>query len=126
MTARDEVVNLLNAAFAGPPVIDALVAPYYKDLDPAKNTVMVRIDEVRPSTVTNGWRQYGFALILVTPLTSAGTADDELDNFLEDVLLAVESSLIPNGVVWSLATRATYKDSFPAYQVDVSIHTKEE
>lgn len=121
--ARDEMVGLLQALL--PSDID--VMPYAKNVDAiARSTVMVRIDEVTPSNMPQALRQYVFALLLLTPLTTAGPADDELDALLEDVLLALESSVNDNRAIWSKATRATYEDKFPAYQVDVVVHTKKE
>lgn len=114
---RAQVVNVLTAAL--PP--DITVLPYAKNLDTAGNgTVMVRIDEVVPSSNPQALREYRFALVLVVPQTLTG--DDLLDALLEDVLYALESRDVPNGIVWNSATRATFEDKFPAYQVDLTVH----
>lgn len=121
--ARDEVVALLTAALP----VGITVMPYSRSVDSISgDTVMVRIDEVTPSPIPNAQRQYTFALLLLVPQTTAGSADDELDAVLEDVLFALESSNIPNGVVWTKATRATFEDKFPAYQVDLVAHITKE
>lgn len=94
------------------------VIPYYRDLDaPSKPTVMVRIDEVTPSQFPQALRDYGMALILVASKTVAGPADDELDGLLEDVLTALDGS---DQLTWSKATRATFNEQYPAYQVDLN------
>lgn len=123
-TARNQVVALL----AGVLPADITVLPYARQIDPpSRPTVMVRVDEVRPSPHANGFRDYGFALVLVSHLTAAGPADDELDGLLEDVLYALEQDAIPNGVVVGTATRATYAETSPAYEVALTVTiTKEQ
>jgi hypothetical protein len=121
MTARDEVVAALQTVV--PSGIEVIA--YSRDIDqPAKPTVMVRVDRVRPVPESREVRRYGFALILITPKTTAGPADDELDGLLEDVLHAVESST--DGLVWTQATRANYEDRFPAYQIELDVITQKE
>ena len=87
---------------------------------------MVRVDTVAPSPIPNALREYTFGLLLLTPLTRPGAADDELDGLLEDVLFALEGSAVPNGIVWSKAERATYEDKFPAYEVTLTVHITKE
>lgn len=118
MSARSEVVAVLSTALP----TDIEVMPYARNIDSAgKGRVMVRVDEVVPSDQPQALREYRFALILVVPQTTTG--DDELDALLEDVLYALESRDVPNGIVWRTATRATYEEKFPAYQVDITVHT---
>lgn len=119
MTARTEIVSLLNTALAG---LGITVVAYARTLEPAGPTVMVRIDEVAPSTLPNAQRVYKCACICLVPNLTPGTADDALDGLLEDVLFALEGSAIPNGVIFDKATRATFEEKFPAYQVDISVH----
>lgn len=114
MTARDEVVAVLTAAMP----TGIAVLPYSRDIDPpSQPTVMVRIDEVTPSSQPQALRDYGFALILVASKTTPGPADDELDALLEDVLTALDAS---EQITWSKATRATFNEQYPAYQVDLN------
>lgn len=120
MTARAVVVTALSGLVP----TGIVVMPYAREIDPpSKPTVMVRIDEVSPSQFPNAIRDYGMALILVGTKTAPGPADDELDGLLEDVLTALDGS---DQLSWSKATRATYNEQYPAYQVDLStISTKE-
>lgn len=120
MTARAIVVDTLGTLV--PEGIN--VIPYAREIDPpTKPTVMVRIDEVNPSQFPTAIRDYGMALILIASKTAPGPADDELDALLEDVLTALDGS---DQMSWSKATRATYNEQYPAYQVDLNtISTKE-
>lgn len=121
MSARTEVVAVLEAALP----VDINVLPYARNVDAVgKGTVMVRIDEVVPSDNPQALREYRFALILMVPQTTTG--DDELDALLDDVLYALESRDIPNGIVWQSAERATFEEKFPAYQVDIVVHFAKE
>lgn len=124
MTARDQVVTLLEAALNQAPLsLGVNVMPYSRDVETiSKDTVMVRIDEVRPSTLPQCQRLYNFSLIVMVPQTTPGIADALLDELLENVLFALEGSAVPNSVVWEVATRATYEEKFPAYQVVLSVH----
>lgn len=115
MTARDEVVTALRAVLPA----EVIVLAYARDIDPpTKPTVMVRIDEVRPSAAPQAFRQYTFAVLVIASQTVSGPADDELDALLEDVLFAIDSSGL---LTWQQATRATFEDKFPAYQVDLLV-----
>lgn len=132
MTARDEVVATL-AAEAGPglPLAGVAVIAYARNIDPPQvPTVLVRVDEVSPSVpsrdnpIPNAWRTYGFALVLVPSTSEPGTADDELDALLEDVLYAIDQH---DRLTWTKATRGTYQDTtYPAYEVALTVpFTKE-
>lgn len=123
MSARTETVALLAAHLPA----DVVVMPYSRQIDPpSKSTVMVRIDEVKPARSAWGFREYTFALVLIAAQTLAGAGDDELDALLEDVLFALEKDDIPNGVTWSQATRATYQETNPAYEVAITVATSKE
>lgn len=122
MTARAE----LTAVLRGELTADIDVIAYARNIDaPTRSTVMVRVDQVNNDSPAAGLRVYQFALVLIAAKTTAGPADDELDLLLEDVLAALTSQAIPNGVVWSApATRATYGDpdpTNPAYEVPVTV-----
>lgn len=115
MTARDLVVTSLSGLVPS----GITVMAYARNIDaPAQDTVMVRIDEVTPSQYPRAIRAYKFALLLIVPQTTPGTADDELDNFLEDVLTALDAS---TDLSWESAQRATYEEKFPAYEVTLSV-----
>ena len=121
MTARAMVTEVVKAAMPG--WVD--VMGYARQIDPpARPTVMVRVDEVtRPSDLPIGCRVYKFALVCVAALTDhGGAADDELDVLLEDVLHALDSA---PALTWDTATRAVYAETNPAFEVIVTVTTKE-
>lgn len=119
-------------------VLDALAAtelaayrliPYARDPGAIEApTIMVRVDQVDPST-EHLTRRYTFALILLTPRTDpTGPADDELDELLEDVLHALDNTGL--AIVWTRATRAGFAPSgdpsnagTPCYEVTVNVTT---
>ena len=108
---RSQVVAALSASAD---LTYATVIPYARDIDPpSKPTVMVRLDEVRPSGAATTWN-CRFGLVLVTPQTTAGPADEELEGFLIDVLFALVQA---EGLSWTNATRAIYNESNPAFEV---------
>ena len=121
MSARTMVTAAVDAAM--PDGVDVL--PYAKQIDPpARSTVMVRVDEVtRPSDLPIGCRIYKFALVCVAAQTDpGGPADDELDGLLEDVLHALD---VAPDLTWDTATRAVYAETNPAFEVIVTVTTKE-
>ena len=120
MGARSELVTLLEATL--PADIDVIA--YAHNIDaPTNSTVMVRVDSVAPGP--SGWvRLYTFGLVLIAAKTTHGPADDELDGLLEDVLAALSSNALPNGVTWTAANRAAYGEpdpTNPAYEVTVTV-----
>lgn len=124
MGARDVIVDTLLGLDAMPADID--VRPYAKSLDGLSGTtLMVRVDQVRPGPVA-GTRAYTIVLLLLTALTEPGPADDELDAALEDVLHALDTAPAGAGIAWTLADRAVFEDSFPAYQITTTVYTQKE
>ena len=123
MTARDEVV----AALAALPDLPAgiRVMPYARALTNLSQTVaMVRVDRVERGAVA-GTRAYAMAVVVVSPKTEPGPADDELDGALEDVLHALETG--NTGFLIGTATRAVFGDSqWPAYEIALTVHTQKE
>lgn len=47
--------------------------------------------------------------------------EDHLDDLLDDVLEALDG--VNTGLKWESATRATYNDSNPAYQITLTVHS---
>jgi hypothetical protein len=128
MTARDEVVDLLDGAL--PVGVDVL--PYARQIDPPdRSTVMVRVDVIRPAPESGLW-EVDAALVLIVPGpgTEVEAAEAELDGLLEDVLYALDNDDgIPNGVRWTEAKRAVYGEpepTNPAYEVALTIRTQKE
>jgi chitinase len=124
MSARSALHDLLGGALP----IDVDLIKYSREIDsPLKSTVMIRVDEVAPSTAASGLRDYQFALVLIAAKTAAGAGDDELDALLEDVLFALDQvGEAVAGVTWSSAKRATYNENNPAYEVAVSVTVEKE
>jgi hypothetical protein len=112
------------AALATPGVLpaDFVVIPYARNIDPpSQTTVMVRLDKVEPSKQANGAWTVNAALVLVAPAAD----DEELDDALLDILVALDSSVITPGLTWSEATRGTHpadNPTNPAYEVAVTLH----
>lgn len=107
--------------------LNVKVIPYARTLDGLERvTLLVRVDEVRNSTVARGWRDFDVTLILATPRTDpTGPADDELDGALEDVLDVLDSPDAADiGIRWSRATRATLDGNFPAYEIASTVTTE--
>lgn len=122
-TTRDELVDNLDELED----LDVKVVAYSRKLDNlAGLTLLVRVDEVRPSAVARGWRDFDVTLILATPKTDpTGPADDALDDALEDVLDALDGPDAGRiGIRWIRATRATLDDSFPAYEIATTVTTE--
>lgn len=128
MLARDEILGILQREGALPVDID--VQPYARNIDPPlRTTVMVRIDKVRPSKVAGGLWEVEAALVIVGAQTTPGSADDELDAALQDVLFALDTQKVANALTWTEATRAVYGEpdpTNPAYEVAVNTHIKKE
>lgn len=117
-TPREVVSTILTGTL--PNSID--VVPYGRNVDLiTKPTVLVFIDEVAPAkTGGSQMRDYTFSLVLLSPLTvQTGAMDDELDDTLEEVLLALTSGV--DGVLWGKATRGTFEEKYPAYTVTITI-----
>lgn len=120
MTARTEVVAALTAVLPS----DITILPYSRSIDPPyQSTVMVRVDEVRPSVQPQAFREYKFAVLVIAKHATFGAADDELDSLLEDVLLAIDKSTL---LTWQLATRASFEEKYPAYEVEIAVTVKKE
>ena len=104
---------------------DHQLVPYARDLIPAAALVMIRVDEVTPTTDKTA-RKYTAALVIITPRSDPhGAADDELDVLLEDVLHVVDNA---PGLSWTAAKRGTYATGdgtpiCPAYEVTITVHT---
>lgn len=120
--ARDLVVEQLAQL---DPLDDVDVRAYARlNRQPATQTVMVRVDEIEPSSdVTQLARVYRFSLILlgtrlVTDDDAVGGVDDELDDLVELVLAALDEG--PTDVIWTKATRGTYEATqSPCYLIAV-------
>ena len=118
MTVRALLATAL-APLATPTYGYALM-PYARALAPIPDTpvVMLRLDQVKPGP-EQMTRRYEYSLVLVTPLTDAGPADDDLDLVLEDVLHLLDT--LPD-ITWNDAKRGVYADANPAYEVAITVH----
>ncbi len=123
MSARDQIIQALDGALdAG---VDVL--PYSRQIDPpSKPTVMVRLDEFRPSTDAAGiWDVLG-ALVVIEPKSSPPAADVDLEDLLSDVLNALDRQDVANVIRWATAKRATYGSTNPAFEVTFTTSTLKE
>lgn len=122
MTARAAVADVLAAHLPA----DVTLVPYSRQIDtPSASTVMVRLDTVAPAAAARGFTTYTFGLVLIAGRTSAGAGDDELEQLLEDVLTALDHAS-PAGITWSTATRSTYNDTNPAFEVAIAVTVTKE
>lgn len=120
-TARDLVVEQLDNVAP----TDCQVRPYARlKRQPAQPTVLVRVDEVEPSSDTSQLaRVYRFSLIvlgtkLVTDDDDKGGVDDEIDDLAELILAALDKG--PTDVIWTSAKRGTYEaTNSPCYLIAV-------
>lgn len=99
-----------------------LLIPHDKDLIPAQKTVMFFRTRVVPAPeAPRGAQTHTFTLYVATPKQLGPAALDDLDDALDDVLLALFK--IPNVV----ARSATYKildETVPCFEVLVDVPTK--
>lgn len=121
MTARQAVID----AVAGLELDGVNVIGYARNIDPpTKPTVLVRVDLVEPYPGLPDRNRYTFGLVLIPTRSGPGSADDELDDLLEDVLHALDNA--PD-LTWTRAERGTYQDTtYPAYEVTLSVPFKKE
>lgn len=130
-TARAELVALL-APLEEADGADTRVLPYARDVDPVdRPTVMVRVDEVKPRRGVIGssrLRDYTFALVLIPSSLTGAAAEDELDEVLELTLAELEAiqtdTSRARNLEWTTATRGSYLDKFPAYEITVTLPLK--
>jgi hypothetical protein len=101
------------------------VVPYAKALDAIALPVVMleRTTVAKPSNAMGGYL-VTFTVHVVSPIIGRDVADDELDDVLDQVLLALD------GITWchwTTATRSVFLDAYPSYQVNVqTVTTKTE
>ena len=119
---RQVVVDALAAVLPA----DVVLEPYGRaGLTPAAGgTVLLYMDRVtRSPRAPLAERVHQCVLLVTIPSTAQdGSADDQLDALLADVLYAIEQA--PGLRQWTEARRAVYGDSFPAYEVDLPVPLK--
>jgi hypothetical protein len=105
-TARDVVLDLLSTL-----AVDiAEVRPYARlTRQPAKRTLMVRVDDIEPEAQM---RTYKFSLIVlgtrfVTDDDKVGGVDDELDDAVEAILAVLDKGT--TDLIWTSCKRGTYE-----------------
>lgn len=102
---RDDAVATLRQAVPN----DLDVEPYSRAGIEAlsRPSILVKLTNVEPEpTAPQAARRYTFELVLVSALTEAGPADDELEALLEDVLYVLEQH---DRFVFVSATRGVYE-----------------
>lgn len=118
---RTEVTELLRAGLPAAWQVDDHVHDV-EGMHPDTPLVMVGTSSLAPHEVL-GLRTYTLRVVLVEPSTDPGDADDALDSRL-DVLLDVLDKLPL--LAWSSAERATFTDTWPAYEVALSVTATKE
>lgn len=118
---RVDVAELLTAALPATWRVDDTVHDL-DGLEPDQPVVMVGTASLTPHAVI-GLRTYALRVLLVEPSTDPGDADDALDSRLDVLLDALDD--IPL-LAWTNAERATFADSWPAYEVTVTVTANKE
>lgn len=120
---KDQLTAALEAGTPGRFKVD----PYARNATINQPTVMVRFDNWVPAPdLPPSMRRYVFALLVITPKTSPGPADDELDGDMEDVCAAV---LDTTHMDVTGAERVTYTaepdkgPALPAWQITAHVDT---
>lgn len=118
---RTEVAELLTAALPA----SWLVEDTIHDLDgvePDQPVLMVGASSVTPHGVL-GLRTYALRLVLVEPSTDPGDADDAIDSRLTVLLDVLDEVPL---LAWTNAERATFADTWPAYEVTATVTATKE
>lgn len=92
------------------------LVPYVNDAEQISTpTCFLVVDEItRTPEAPKVGRDVDYILYLVEPKTEPGRADDAIDNELFTLLDALDDT---KSVYWTKATRATWAESNPAYQI---------
>lgn len=120
-SARVEVAALLATAVPDGWDVDDHVHDL-DGLEPDRPRVMVGTTNVAPGPAL-GLRAATLRLVLVEPTTDPGDADDALESRLEVLLNILDTLPL---VAWTDAERATFADTWPAYQITLNVATTKE
>ena len=98
------------------------VVPYQTNLDTVDVvTVMLKLSTVeRTPAAPLASHTVTFTMTVIEPVTTPGDADDAVDDDLDDLLFALDAT---ENLIWSTATRVTYNDRNPAYDIDLEVVT---
>lgn len=122
-TPRVELAELLEQGFAARIAAGTLlVLRHPTQIDPpAVSTVMLRLDKIGPGAV-RGHRSYTFAVVLLAGSSAVDGADVELEQLLEETLAVVDTFDPALAITWAEATRGTYRQSIPAFELPLTVH----
>lgn len=115
---RAHIIAATSAALADAGIVADVVPARVVD-ELARPLVMVRLDRITPRPDAGKWRrQYGAALLVVSPIVDTGDPDtDELDLLVEDVLHALDVSRLR----WTGAERVTLQETNgPAWEITLA------
>jgi hypothetical protein len=84
---------------------------------PQRLTVLVGSSTVEPPSVACPARVYTVTVWAITPITAPGAGDSSLDGLLDVVLDGLDAA----GIVWSDATRGTWADQYPSYEITTEV-----
>lgn len=116
MSARTDLFDYLEDAYASD-AVRVVPAPDGTDPEPTLDLVVVGLDAVEPGMVIGRMRAYGLVVILVSRLTTPGTADDALEDALETLLDHLDAYGFAE---WTKAERGTYRDAYPCVTVSLT------
>src|SRR5512138_119134 len=117
---RQQLVDLLTPGIV--PAGSWEVRKYARTIDPpAKPVAMLRLDQIEPGPEW-GTRIYRYGIVVITgKQTMEGAADDELEDVVEDVLLALAKAVDGLAVVINTAKRGVYADTMPAFEIPIEV-----
>lgn len=117
MTPRE----LLQTRLAATIPAEYRMLPYPRAFDaprPGGVLVMLAVEGVAPPSGENPYRTYTFGVLVTVAETQAGTADDALDEALEEVLYGLDQGGLP----WTGCERVVLEEpALPAYRITVPI-----
>lgn len=133
MIARDSIIGALAASPALPDA-EYAIEPYARNItQPQLPTIMVRVDELRPSKTAGAMWDVIATLLLIEPQIEPGPADESLEAALTDVLFALDTEELAKALRWTSAKRAVFKASeaadaqtWPAFEITVETLTIKE
>lgn len=98
------------------------VLKYARAIDPPPiPTVMIRLDQIERGEEW-GTRVYRYALIAITgKQTIEGAADDELEDVVEDVLLALDKATDGLAITTGIGKRGVYAETMPAFEIPIEV-----
>jgi hypothetical protein len=89
--------------------------------EPLHPVAVLWVEGVGPTEVmTSAALLYRVKLLLAVAKVEPGTADDDLDDLLDDVRACLDDT---DQLLWTVAQRGTYLEAFPSYTFDLEVRS---